>query len=419
MRLNLSVWIVASCMTLACASPTLRMPDTGTANVDAAGGGGDAVSDEETNLPADASGTVDSPDAGFGTALADVPSDAPLVVDATDSADKDAVGQADVGPLCPKAVVTLGQAPPFIPQSQVKLIGDKSVSANGSPVKSYHWTAKQPAGSTSVLVPSATFPNPTFQMNVAGAYTFCLTVWDAQGVMSCQLTCLTLLVLPDEALHIELTWDTPNDPDQTDTGPGAGADMDLHFAHQMAAGPDIDCDGQPDPWFSNPFDAFWFNPNPNWGAANPPGLNNPSLDLDDTDGAGPENLNMSDPEGTPNSPKNYAIGVHYWSDQGFGVSTPTVRVYVLGALVATLKGPPMNANDFWYVAQLNWPNSASTTASTVVPLTLCYQSASPCLKNNPGKMWIATGNHCVCPCYIKPGFSTPPSGSSASGCVVP
>ena len=38
------------------------------------------------------------------------------------------------------------------------------------------------------------------------------------------------------------------------------------------------------------FDCFWFNAHPNWGSFDPSVDDDPGLDRDDTDGAGPENL---------------------------------------------------------------------------------------------------------------------------------
>ena len=174
----------------------------------------------------------------------------------------------------------------------------------GAPkIDKYKWTVKQPPGSNQPLLPNAKFPNPTLLANAAGEYTFCLEVVDANGTKSCQQTCKTVLVVPNNAVHVELLWDTPADPDQTDTGPMAGADLDLHFSHELAFGPDIDCDGAGDPWFSNPFDCFWYNANPNqWGSMSPAKKDDPHLDLDDTDGAGPENLNLEEPEGTAVAP---------------------------------------------------------------------------------------------------------------------
>ena len=64
------------------------------------------------------------------------------------------------------------------------------------------------------------------------------------------------LFVPDDAVHVELTWVTPDDLDPNDEGVGAGTNLDLHFAHPQAARCDVDGDGTPDPWFDVDWDTF-------------------------------------------------------------------------------------------------------------------------------------------------------------------
>jgi hypothetical protein len=159
-------------------------------------------------------------------------------------------------------------------------------------------------------------------------------------------------VVANELIHIELLWDTPNDPDQTDDGPEAGADLDLHFLHPFASGLDVDLDGQPDGWFDQPFDCFWFNAHPNWASMDPMIDDDPGLDLDDTDGAGPENINLNLPENA----MTYRVGVHYWNDHNFGPSLATVRVYLYSELVFEQAGVELVNHDMWEVATIDWPS---------------------------------------------------------------
>ncbi|MCO4763152.1 MAG: choice-of-anchor D domain-containing protein [Myxococcales bacterium] len=320
---------------------------------------------------------------------------------------------------CPTAKIKVQEGEEVIPQTMLHLKGDQSQPTGGGSIKKYKWTATQPGGSNQVFVPSSSFPNPTFTANAAGEYKFCLEVWDQSDQKSCAPACVTILVLPEEAVHVELLWKTPADPDETDTGPAAGADMDLHFAHPLAQGPDIDCDGKKDPWFSNPFDTFWFNPNPNWGSVNPNANDDPSLDLDDTDGAGPENLNLDEPEGKVGKPKFYHVGVHYWNDHGFGKSFATVNIYIMGVLALQIQKVEMNVLDMWYVGKINWPNSMSTTGITVDPFQICYATGDPCNKTKPGKYWVPQGKWCISHCYVNPAFTATQSGASASACKKP
>ena len=206
-----------------------------------------------------------------------------------------------------------------------------------------------------MFLPFANYPNPQFEVNVAGQYTFSLTVEDETGAKSCEPATANVLVIPSQTIHIELLWDTPLDPDQTDEGPEAGSDLDLHFAHAYASGPDVDGDGEPEPWFDQPFDCFWFNPSPEWGSFTSGTEDNPSLDRDDEDGAGPENLNFNLPE----SGVTYTVGVHYWNDHGYGDSTATIRIYI-GSEVTYEKDLLMKEKDMWEVATIEWPSGEVT-----------------------------------------------------------
>ena len=144
------------------------------------------------------------------------------------------------------------------------------------------------------------------------------------------------------ALEIELTWFAPGDPDPTDSGPEAGPDLDLHFMHPFAAD-----------WFDQPFDCFWFNPNPNWGSFDPMVDDDPSLLLDSTDGSGPERLEY----GTMEVDMLYRIGVHAWGDHGFGPMEATIAISLGGEVIhqATVT---LENQDFWEVATFHWPSGA-------------------------------------------------------------
>ncbi len=319
--------------------------------------------------------------------------------------------------LCPSPVIDVLEGDEVVPQSLLHLKGDGSKGTNGSKILSYKWTVKQPSGSTKGFVPSSTFSNPTFTPDAAGEYEFCLDVVDANGVKACAQTCQIVLVVPNNSVHVELLWDTPADPDQTDTGPAAGADMDLHFASSNAKQPDLDCDKDPDPWFDNPYDCFWFNGQPQWGSSNLAIKDDPTMDLDDTDGAGPENINLEQPEGATTQPHWYAIGAHYWNDHDFGVSFATVTVYLYGAVALKVDKVMLNPLDMWYVGKLNWPNQLNGTSTP--PLTVCYQTA----KSKPGdvctgkaKMWEAKGEWCITPCYVNKVFTATVGGAKPKNC---
>lgn len=309
----------------------------------------------------------------------------------------------------PKIDITEGNA--VVPQTLLHLTGAKSTLPSGGSIKKYQWTVQGPQGSYATFVPGAGFPSPVLQPNVVGQYQICLDVTDSFGNAACAPACETVVVVPDNAVYVELLWDTPGDANQADAGPGAGANLDLHFAHSFATGPDLDCDALGDPWFSNPFDAFWFNPNPNWGQSNPNVDDNPSIALDDTDGAGPEILTLNQPEGTAQVPATYRVGVHSWNEHGFGPSTASVRVYLSGALEAAITGVTLKELDMWTVGRLHWPAPAASSVQKA-KFEICYQSADPC---KGGKRWQPQGAHCITHCYVNPAF-TVTGGGNLSKC---
>ena len=230
-----------------------------------------------------------------------------------------------------------------VPQTTLHL---SAAQTGGVPLAAYQWSVVQPVGSTSVFLPSSTSANPVFEANVAGLYEFTLRTWDGNGRESPVPANYLVTVTPTDAIHVELLWDTPTDDDQSDEGPEAGADLDLHFALG-----DVLEQGQ-DPWFDLPFDCFWFNATPNWGELDPSVDDDPTLDRDDTDGAGPENLNL----GMPQDGADYRVAAHHWNDHGFGPSFATVRVYITGELAWELSGVQLDHHDLWDVGTLSWPS---------------------------------------------------------------
>ena len=258
-------------------------------------------------------------------------------------------GTAVVGE-CPIPVIDIKEGNLVTPQTVLHLDGTGSYSPNGA-IVAWSWTVEQPDGSNQIFQPSSSSPTPSFQPNVVGPYVFELSVIDETGASSCASAKASVLVLPEDTIAVELVWDTPGDLNPLDEGEGAGSDLDLHFMHPSAAGLDVNEDGQPDPWFDVPWDVFWVNPKPNWENPEPFANDDPSLDRDDKDGMGPETITL----GQPIEGNEYPIAVHYWSDNGFGPSTATVRVYVDGNLnfEASLL---MNEHDLWDVGTLSWPS---------------------------------------------------------------
>lgn len=198
-------------------------------------------------------------------------------------------------------------------------------------------------------------------------------------------------------LAITLTWETPGDPDETDAGPESGSDLDLHLLHQAAdRGYDVDGDGEPDGWFDNRYDCFWYNERPNWGSDDPSVGDDPELTSDATNACGPEVVVLDLPEdGT-----SYRVGVHAWDDHGYGASFARLRVVVRGELVfdRTLE---LVDRDLWFAARISWPSGDVTRVRG------CGGTPTPCEADGD----CADGSACVdrvAPGYVHPLFVPDP-----------
>ena len=206
-------------------------------------------------------------------------------------------------------------------------------------ISRYEWTIiERPTDSTSQFVPNNNVASPSLFLDLVGRYKVELRVFDAQNTPSCDVAEVTILVVPQEDIHVQLVWDTPGDTNQTDTGVALGSDVDLHFLHPRGT------------YNASPWDCYWLNIEPDWGS---PGnrTDDPSLDIDDTDGAGPENINLNNPENV-----TYRVGVYYFSDHGYGPSYATTRLFVRQVLVFEYRDKYLErTGKFWDVATIEWP----------------------------------------------------------------
>jgi hypothetical protein len=117
---------------------------------------------------------------------------------------------------------------------------------------------------------------------------------------------------------------------------------------------------------STGLDCHYANVNPSWG---PGGAeDDPSLDVDDQDGRGPESIQIDAPE----DGGAYRVGVHFYAANGGGPSDATVRIYCGGVLIESLgpvtldgSSPLADDNDYWKVADVSF----SVGVCTIVPLS--------------------------------------------------
>ncbi len=204
------------------------------------------------------------------------------------------------------------------PLDTVILDGSQSSDKESTELK-YYWSIKNaPKDSTSSI--SSDGPKASFFLDLAGSYELCLDVEDSGNMMSCNSDCITITATPRETIHIQLVWHTPKD---TILGDDDGTDLDLH----LLTLPDGKWGDVGIAEKNDGTDVYFNNRAPVWTPKNL-SPEYPSLDIDDKDGEGPENINLDQ----PNPCRWYAIGVHYYQDNAFGPSYATIRSYIDGKL---------------------------------------------------------------------------------------
>ena len=132
-------------------------------------------------------------------------------------------------------------------------------------------------------------------------------------------------------LSIKLSWDTDS------------TDVDSHLVEP--GGTLFDCNT----------DCFFANPSPDWGVAGD-WKDDPFLDLDDVDGYGPENINLTEPQSGV-----FTYTVHYWDDTWEGSSpqstNATVELYNYGTKIAEFGPVGLDStNRTWDVFTVEWPS---------------------------------------------------------------
>lgn len=231
------------------------------------------------------------------------------------------------------------------PNKTIAFDGTDSSDSDGS-IQRYEWSIiARPQNSTARLTPSASVKAPELFLDIAGTYKVELVVYDNDGSASCgSRAVVTVDASPDEDVFMEVVWDTPADPDPTDSN---GADVDIHYRH---------ADGSNSAWNKAPWDVFWHNKNPDWGAQNDP-TDDPEMTVEDGDGAGPEIIVHDNPK----SGTTYRVAVYYYDDNGFGPSHATVRIYHQGKLRMEHKNKYLPSTfTFWNVAKFTGqPNSVT------------------------------------------------------------
>jgi len=210
----------------------------------------------------------------------------------------------------------------------------------------------RPPGSRSADLSPANALTTMVPTDIAGEYPVELSVVDDDGNL---VTCRTIVrAVATEGLRVEMFWDT-------DT-----TDMDTHVLEPGGTTwtTDDDCN----------FRNCQMGEVLDWGV---PGAtdDNPHLDIDDTNGFGPENINIDRP-----ATGTYRVGIHAWR----GAGNVTVRIYCGGSTTEPRQtfGPvPLSSapqDQFWRVADV----AISGTSCTITPLF--DATGRPDVRDEPG-----------------------------------
>ena len=255
------------------------------------------------------------------------------------------------GHECPTALAVLvDDASALQPFDTVRLDGTGSTPASiDTTIDTYVWSLEQrPLGSTAV--PAVTDQARTeLTADVAGDYVVRLDVVDSTGARSCEPSLVPLHVVPQEDLHVQLVWDHPT------------ADVDLHIVRE--GGELFDHDG----------DCYFSNKKPDWFPATPE--MNPTLDVDDDRGYGPENANIEHP--LPGS--KWSVLVHYWNAQSAADprTIATLRVFVFGQQAIELTQTFTTDQTLWHAVEIDWPQDPTTTQPTLTQLGILEPKTRP------------------------------------------
>jgi hypothetical protein len=217
--------------------------------------------------------------------------------------------------ICPPPIDTA-------PLTTVEVVG---MAIDDGTIVSTTWRLlSRPMGSRAAEPTPSNMLRTQLTPDLAGEYPLELSVVDDDGnLATCQTT---VRAVATEGLRVEIFWNTD------------GTDMDTHVMSPIGTtwGTGDDC------YFGNCQGGSVLE----WGG--PGEEDNPHLDIDDTNGFGPENVNVDRPV-----PGTYRVGVHAWA----GAADVTVRIYCGGTTTEPRQtfGPVFITSDrseFWRVADV-------------------------------------------------------------------
>ena len=235
----------------------------------------------------------------------------------------------------------------ILPLRRVHLQGTNSYDPAGSQIITYQWEIiDHPMDSefNEFDWQGQNDPMASFWVPLVGSYTVLLTVQNESGVKSgvTEQAKITFEATPESSLHVQLTWDNTTN------------DQDLHLTHTSAGG--HFCSSQADCFYTNKL-PLWFDADERGEGANP------RLDIDDTNGLGPENINIDRPR-----PGTYRVFVHYYP-QTSAPAEPTanvIRIYVNGLLRFSEQRVISAYEEVWAAAEVTWFEDGSEYGDAVV-----------------------------------------------------
>ena len=223
----------------------------------------------------------------------------------------------------------------------------RASAAGDHPVTAYRWTlVDAPAASARPAPDPGDATATRFTPDAVGDYRLRFTATDDRGLADACETAVHA-VSPD-GLRVELWWDPPGRTCPTAAHAQCDhSDVDLHL---LALAPDAAWRGPADCYYGDCTGPSRLH----WGPS-ATGVNDPHLDLDDTDGHGPENIDVPQPAAGV-----YRIGVHYYDPHGAGPEAASVAVFCGGATPVAVLGPvTLNApsggwllGDLWVAADV-------------------------------------------------------------------
>jgi hypothetical protein len=251
-------------------------------------------------------------------------------------------GVADAVPVGKAPIAVCGPTITSAPLQTESFDGSGSNDPGGYTPLTYAWSViTRPNGSSSTLSSGST-ANPSLFLDLAGTYVGQLVVTNTQGTQSLPCT-QTIEAIPNENFRIELFWQF------------SGDDQDLHLLEAnngSGVAGSLTTDG--DCYYGNCVTGGWGG-GLDWGVTGTT-ADDPTLDIDDIPGTGPENINIQAPAAAAQYQGWYKVVVHDYPGSVYASPNPcTINIYLNGALVNTYTFNQISESDYYYVAKIQWP----------------------------------------------------------------